>query len=109
MGYRLALLPHAAIARVIEGHWPTTTQWPTPQAMAQRLVERRNALVARFAPAQIHDWIQADPARALQVRRSVAGALTTVLGPIAAARGHTALERVHATLSRPGQPTAAPD
>jgi hypothetical protein len=100
MGYRLALVPHAAIARVIECHWPTAAEWPTPQAMAQRLVERRNALVARFAPAQIHEWIQADPSRARQVRQSVAGALTAVLGPVAAARGHTALERVHARLSR---------
>lgn len=100
MGYRLALLPHATIARVIECHWPKATAWPTPQAMAQRLVERRNALVARFDPAQIHEWIQADPARAARVRHAMADALAATLEPAAAAHGRTALERVHARLSR---------
>ncbi|WP_315385286.1 hypothetical protein [uncultured Stenotrophomonas sp.] len=101
MGYRLALLPHAAITRVIERHWPVETAgWPTPKAMAQRLAERRNALVARFDPAQVRDWIKADPERANGVRKSIADALTAALGPIAAAPGHAVLEQVHATLSR---------
>ena len=78
MGYRLALLPARAVLAVVERHWPDDAAaapgWPDPKAMASRLLVRRDALVARFDPAQLRDWIEADPARAARVRLSLARA-----------------------------------
>jgi len=85
MGYRLALLPARAVRAVVERHWPVDAgagaAWPAPEAMAGRLLARRDALVARFDPAQLRDWILADPARAARVRRSLERALEGVAGP----------------------------
>jgi len=85
MGYRLSLLPAAAIATVLERHWPApadadASAWPDAATMTQRMVARRDAMLARFDPAQMSAWMQADPARAGRVCREVSDALQAVLG-----------------------------
>lgn len=84
MGYRLGLLPLSALTAVIERHWPdgpggAEPAWPTAAELAAHLLRRRDALLARFDPAQIADWVQADPDRAARVRQELTNAAQAML------------------------------
>jgi hypothetical protein len=84
MGYRLGLLPLSALTAVIERHWPegpagAASAWPTAAELAAHLLRRRDALLARFDPAQIADWVQADPDRAARVRQELTNAAQAML------------------------------
>ncbi|MFL9583566.1 hypothetical protein [Stenotrophomonas sp. AB1(2024)] len=85
MGYRLGLLPVSAISAVIHRHWPLLPdgagqRWPTAAELTGQLLSRRDALLARFDPAQIADWVQADPDRAVRIQQALASATQAVLG-----------------------------
>ncbi|WP_447787102.1 hypothetical protein [Stenotrophomonas bentonitica] len=84
MGYRLERLPVPALTAVIERHWPegpggAASAWPTAAELAAHLLRRRDALLARFDPAQIADWVQADPDRAARVRQELTNAAQAML------------------------------
>lgn len=84
MGYRLERLPVPALTAVIERHWPdgpggAVPAWPTAAELAAHLLRRRDALLARFDPAQIADWVQADPDRAERVRQELTDAAQAML------------------------------
>lgn len=88
MGYRLELLPVPALTAVIQRHWPglpgeAGQPWPTAAELAAHLLRRRDALLARFDPAQIADWVQADPDRAAKVRYQVIKAAQALSGAAA--------------------------
>jgi len=85
MAYRLGRLPVSAISAVIQRHWPVLPdgagqRWPTAADLSGQLLARRDALLARFDPAQIAGWVQADPDRALRIQQEVASATRAVLG-----------------------------
>lgn len=108
MGYRLAVLPESAIAAVIERHWPDLAPseaqaWPQASALTAQLLARRDALLARFDPAQISDWLHTDPDRAAQVRQQVTDALQAVLGSDAVAPYQHGVERLHDALLGSGE------
>lgn len=76
MGYRLALVSDTALTAIIDRYWPAAAHlpgsgWPGGPALAQGLGTRRRALLDNYAPAQIADWIAADPLRADQVLKEV--------------------------------------
>ncbi len=105
-GYRLALLPAAAIADVIARHWPTLApdaapQWPQAAALAAQMNARRDALVARFDSAQISDWVHANPVQAARVRREIGEAIEHVLGLQAAAAHLHDIQQRHDALLPP--------
>ena len=84
MGYRLERLPLPALAAVIERHWPegpggAAPAWPTADELAAHLLRRRDALLARLDPAQIADWVHADPDRAARVRQELTNAAQAML------------------------------
>lgn len=112
MGYRLAVLPASSIAAVIERHWPaeppsSAQAWPDAAAFAGQLLGRRDALLARFDPAQIRDWIHADPARAARVAQEITGAMHAVLGADAAPPHAQALQDQNDALLRSPDVAAA--
>lgn len=85
MGYRLALLPDAAIATVVARNWQTpagaaAAAWPDAASMARQLSERRNSILQGYDHEQMHAWLTADPQRAAEVRQQVIDALTVSLG-----------------------------
>lgn len=85
MGYRLALVPAATVHAVIGAGWQVPAgapagRWPDAATMAGMLVQRRLALLAQYAPAQIRDWISADPERAAQVRQQMLDGIGAALG-----------------------------
>lgn len=76
MGYRLALVPAATVHAVIGAGWQVPAdapegRWPDAATMAGVLVQRRQALLAQYAPGQIRDWISTDAERAAQVRQQM--------------------------------------
>ncbi|WP_421567701.1 hypothetical protein [Stenotrophomonas sp. PD6] len=112
MGYRLAVLPASSIEAVIERHWPnlapTAAQaWPQAAALTGQMIARRDALLARFDPAQIRDWLHADPVRAARVRQEVTDAMQRVLGADAVAPHQQHVERLHEALLGSGEPIAS--
>ena len=85
MGYRLALVPATTVHAVIDAGWQVPAgapagRWPEAAQMAGTLVQRRQALLAQYAPAQIRDWINADPERAAQVRQQMQDGIRAALG-----------------------------
>lgn len=85
MGYRLALVPATTVHAVIGAGWQVPAgapegRWPEAAQMAGTLVQRRQALLAQYAPAQIRDWIRADPERAAQVRQQMQEGIGAALG-----------------------------
>lgn len=84
MGYRLELLPVSTLAAVVHRHWPRLPDgagpWPTAAELTRLLLRRRDALLARFDPVQIADWVQADPERAARVRQELTDAAQALLG-----------------------------
>ncbi|MEN5427070.1 hypothetical protein ABE522_12060 [Stenotrophomonas pennii] len=85
MGYRLALVPAMTVHAVIGAGWQLPAgapegRWPDAARMAGILVQRRQALLAQFAPAQIGDWISADPERAARVRQQMRDGIGAALG-----------------------------
>lgn len=105
MGYRLAVLPASAIAAVIEQHWPTLAPdpaqtWPQAAALTEQMIGRRDALLARFDPMQIRDWMHADPARATRVRAQLADAMQAAFGSDAVVPHQQAPQRLHDMLQR---------
>lgn len=85
MGYRLALVPAMTVHAVIGAGWQVPAgapegHWPDAARMAGTLVQRRQALLAQYAPVQIGDWISADPERAAQVRQQMRDGIGAALG-----------------------------
>lgn len=85
MGYRLALVPATTLHAVIGAGWQVPAgapegHWPDAARMAGTLVQRRQALLAQYAPAQIRDWISADPERAARVRQQMLDGIGAALG-----------------------------
>lgn len=94
MGYRLALVPAMTVHAVVGAGWQVPAgapegHWPDAARMAGTLVQRRQALLAQYAPAQIRDWISADPERAARVRQQMLDGIGAALGGDA---GPTALQ-----------------
>lgn len=85
MGYRLALVPAMTVHAVVGAGWQVPAgapegHWPDAARMAGTLVRRRQALLAQYAPAQIRDWISADPERAARVRQQMLDGIGAALG-----------------------------
>ncbi|WP_157825210.1 MULTISPECIES: hypothetical protein [unclassified Stenotrophomonas] len=85
MGYRLALVPAMTVHAVVGAGWQVPAgapqgHWPDAARMASTLVQRRQALLAQYAPAQIRDWISADPERAARVRQQMLDGIGAALG-----------------------------
>lgn len=85
MGYRLALVPAMTVHAVVGAGWQVPAgapegHWPDAARMAGTLVQRRQALLAQYAPAQIRDWISADPERAARVRQQMLDGIGAALG-----------------------------
>ncbi|MBD7954619.1 hypothetical protein H9654_10455 [Stenotrophomonas sp. Sa5BUN4] len=85
MGYRLALVPAMTVHAVVDAGWQVPAgapegHWPDAARMAGTLVQRRQALLAQYAPAQIRDWISADPERAARVRQQMLDGIGAALG-----------------------------
>lgn len=77
--------PYLTTSAVIHRHWPLLPDeagraWPTAAELTGQLLGRRDALLARFDPVQIADWVQADPDRAVRIQQALASATQAVLG-----------------------------
>ena len=85
MGYRLALLPASAIEAVVTASWQVpvdapAASWPDTEQMVATLVQRRDAILQHYDPAQIAEWITIDPARAAEVQRQVVDGMHAAVG-----------------------------
>ncbi|MCS4230729.1 hypothetical protein EDF77_2555 [Stenotrophomonas maltophilia] len=97
MGYRLALIPAATVHAVIGAGWQVPAdapegRWPDAATMAGVLVQRRQALLAQYAPGQIRDWISTEPERAAQVRQQMLDGIGAALD----GAGDSTVQREHA-------------
>lgn len=113
MGYRLALLPEASIASVVDRYWRcpdgvTAAEWPDAGMLTRQLCARRDTMLRRYDPAQIAAWIEEDPARAVAVREQMIEGFQAALGPDGHAEEHArAVQSRHDSLARATLPGRA--
>lgn len=114
MGYRLALLPRAAIDATVQQGWQapearSTTLWPDADAFVRQLDARRNTLLERHDAATLAHWVNENPERAAQVREEMCEAVRQAFGAGgAAAPCITELEHRHCAVSDGVLPGTAP-
>lgn len=82
MGYRLYLIPDAALSALVERDWETEAApgWPDARAMVDALNMRRNVIVDEIGVESVLTWMHAHPQAAARVRAQMSENLQRALG-----------------------------